>query len=138
MVIFFDVDETLISWDNRLRPGVHEVFTQLRAEGHQIYLWSGRGLRWEVVKKFDLHEHVIDCFTKPLYRHHERFEEMGITIKPDFVIDDHQEIIDAFPGVRIEIPATPIAADREMWRVYDAIREFCAEQSQEAGFPAPD
>ncbi len=75
MNIFFDVDNTIITWDVKLRPGVHEVFTRLREDGHTIYLWSGMGPRWEVVKRFDLHEHVADCFWKPLHNHHARMEE---------------------------------------------------------------
>ena len=70
MKIYFDVDDTLITWDVRLRPGVHDVFTQLREDGHDIYLWSGYGPRWEVVRRFELHEQIIDCFWKPLYDHH--------------------------------------------------------------------
>ena len=26
--IFFDVDNTIITWDVKLRPGVHEIFQQ--------------------------------------------------------------------------------------------------------------
>ena len=29
--IFFDVDDTIITWDVKLRPGVHEVFQKVRA-----------------------------------------------------------------------------------------------------------
>src|SRR4029079_3749145 len=34
MNIFFDVDNTIITWDVKLRPGVHEVFARLREDGH--------------------------------------------------------------------------------------------------------
>jgi FMN phosphatase YigB (HAD superfamily) len=126
MNIFFDVDYTLITWDVKLRPGVHEVFTKLREEGHTIYLWSGVGPRWEVVRRFELHEHVTDCYWKPLYDHHARLGELGIDVMPDFVIDDHIEIVEAFPGTQIKEPAMPLHADTEMWRVYDAIQAFIA------------
>ena len=122
MRIFFDVDDTIITWDVRLRPGVAEVFTRLRGDGHDLYLWSGNGPRWEIVRRFDLHEHVLDCFWKPLYRHHERLAELGVPFAPDYVIDDHQEVVDAFPGVRIAPPTHPLEKDRELWRVYEAIR----------------
>lgn len=122
--IFFDVDDTLITWDVKLRPGVHETFERIRGDGHVIYLWSGNGPRWEIVERFDLHEHVTDCFWKPLYRHHERLEELGVKLVPDFVIDDHQEVIDAFPGVRIRPPMHPLEQDREMWRVYQEITAY--------------
>jgi hypothetical protein len=102
------------------------VFERLRSDGHTIYLWSGVGPRWEVVKRFELHDHVADCFWKPLYNHQNRFEELGITVMPDYVIDDHQEIIDAFPGFRIAEPKMPLDRDTEMWRVYDEIAAFVA------------
>ena len=92
--IFFDVDNTIITWDVKLRPGVHEVFTRLREDGHTIYLWSGMGPRWEVVQRFDLHEHVID---------------------------DHVEIIHAFTGSHVPEPMLPLDRDKVMWRVYDEI-----------------
>ncbi len=132
MRIFFDVDDTIITWDVRLRPGVVEVFEQLRAQGHEVYLWSGNGPRWEIVRRFDLHEHITDCYWKPLYRHHERLEELGVPFTPDYVIDDHQEVIDAFPGVRIAPPSYPIEKDRELWRVYDAIQEYVGSVAGEA------
>jgi hypothetical protein len=121
--IFFDVDNTIITWDVKLRPGVHEVFTRLREDGHTIYLWSGMGPRWEVVKRFDLHEHVADCFWKPLHNHHARMEELGITVMPDYVIDDHVEIIHAYTiGSHVPEPALPLDRDTVMWRVYDEIQ----------------
>lgn len=121
MKIFFDVDYTLITWDVKLRPGVHEVFGRLRADGHTIYLWSGVGPRWEVVRRFELQEHVTDCFWKPLYNHHARMRELGVTVIPDYVIDDHAEIIEVFVGTQIAEPRMPLERDREMWRVYDDI-----------------
>ena len=130
MNIFFDVDYTLITWDVKLRPGVLEVFEKLRADGHIIYLWSGVGPRWEIVNRFELHDHVTDCFWKPLYDHHARMVELGVTVSPDYVIDDHQEIIDAFVGTTIKEPAMPLHTDRELWRVYDDIQAFVADQPQ--------
>lgn len=119
--IFFDVDHTLITWDVKLRPGVHEIFARLRDDGHTLYLWSGMGPRWEVVKRFDLHEHVVDCYWKPLYNHRERLAELGVPMVPDYVIDDHPEVVMAFTGTVISPPAMPLDWDREMWRVYDDI-----------------
>ena len=130
MNIFFDVDYTLITWDVKLRPGVLEVFERLRADGHTIYLWSGVGPRWEIVNRFELHDHVTDCFWKPLYDHHARMVELGVTVSPDYVIDDHQEIIDAFVGTTIKEPAMPLHTDRELWRVYEDIQAFVADQPQ--------
>lgn len=133
MNVFFDVDYTLITWDVKLRPGVREVFERLRAEGHVIYLWSGVGPRWEVVRRFGLEELVADCFWKPLYDHHARMGELGVTVTPDYVIDDHQEIVDAFVGSTIKEPAMPLESDRELWRVYDDIRAFVAAGTEGQG-----
>jgi FMN phosphatase YigB (HAD superfamily) len=119
--IFFDVDDTLITWDVRLRPGVVETFTRLREDGHTLYLWSGFGPRWEVVRRFALHDHILDCFWKPLYNHHARLEELGVPFRPDFVIDDHEEIVQAFGGFHIQPAGLPFVEDREMERVYAAI-----------------
>jgi FMN phosphatase YigB (HAD superfamily) len=134
--IFFDVDFTLITWDVRLRPGVHEVFQRLRDEGHRIYLWSGVGPRWEVVRRFELHEHIVDCFWKPLYQHRSRLEELGVSVVPDYVIDDYPEVVDAFDGCLIEPPGTPLELDREMWRVYDAIQAYAANGHPRSPGPA--
>ena len=124
MNVFFDVDDTLITWDYRLRPHVREVFTQLRADGHTIYLWSGMGRRWEVVERFGLHDLVADCFQKPLYNYVARLTELGVTVYPDFVIDDYEDPVQVFGGYRIPPPHAPLAEDRELLRVYDAIRAF--------------
>ena len=126
MNIFFDVDFTLITWDYRLRPHVREVFQRLKDDGHAVYLWSGVGRRWEIVEQFGLHEYIADCFEKPLFRHVDRLTELGVTVRPDFVIDDHAEPVDAFGGVHIRPPHTPLDADTEMLRVYEEVRRFAA------------
>ena len=40
------------------------------------------------------------------------------------MIDDHQEVVDAFGGVRIDPPAHELSKDRELWRIYDAITDY--------------
>lgn len=133
MNIFFDVDDTLITWDVKLRPHVSDVFSRLREDGHILYLWSGYGPRWEVVKRFDLHEHVIDCFWKPLYDHHARLEELGVPFIPDYVVDDHPDIITAFGGSVIKAASSTYFQDDEMWRVYEDICRFVEAQTSPAG-----
>lgn len=122
MNIFFDVDDTLITWDVKLRPDVMEVFAALRNDGHDLYLWSGYGPRWEVVRRFQMQEHIINCFWKPLYDFHERLPELGVPFIPDVVIDDHPEIVKAFGGIKVVPAGTPFFEDREMWRVYEEIQ----------------
>ena len=124
MNIFFDVDDTLITWDVKLRPGVVEVFEQLRRDGHDLYLWSGYGPRWEVVRRFELKEHIIDCFYKPLYDHHVRLVELGVPFVPDYVIDDHPEIVEVFGGTLVEPAGKAFFEDREMERVYAEVQKF--------------
>lgn len=136
MNIFFDVDDTLITWDVKLRPHVVEVFAKLREDGHIIYLWSGYGPRWEIVKRFELHEHVVDCFWKPLYDHHARLEELGVPFVPDYTIDDHPDIITAFGGSVIKAASSTYFEDKEMWRVYEDICTFVAGQQQVEPAPA--
>ncbi len=121
MHIFFDVDDTLITWDVRLRPHVPEVFQQLRDDGHIIHIWSGYGPRWEVIKRYDLSHHIVDCYWKPLYDHHERLAELGVPFAPDYVVDDHPDIVTAFGGSLIKAASSTFFEDKEMWRVYEEI-----------------
>ena len=121
MNIFFDVDSTIIAYDGSLRPGVHEVFTSLKDQGHALFIWSGVGIRWEVVDRHKLRPYIEGCYWKPLYDHHRRLAAFGVPCTPDFCIDDHQEIIDAFGGVCVRAYDFPNRNDREMWRVHDII-----------------
>lgn len=126
MRIFFDVDETLISWDWKLRPHVEEVFARIRAEGHELYLWSGLGERWEVVERHHLGSYVLGCYRKPLWDHRRRLSELGIPFAPDFVVDDYREVVDAFGGTHVRPARAPFADDREMWRAYEEFTAFVA------------
>lgn len=127
MNIFFDVDDTLVSWDFRLRPHVREVFEQLCADGHRLYLWSGRGKRWEVLTKFGLGDLIVTCHEKPLARHQAQLEALGVDVQPDFVVDDHYAVVHAFGGYWIAPPRHPSVPDREFLRVYEAVTRFLAE-----------
>lgn len=133
--LFFDVDFTLITWDYRLRPHVREVFARLRAEGHTIYLWSGMGKRWEIVDRHGLSEWVADCFPKPLYNHRQRMDELEVSVTPDYVVDDHREIVDVFGGYHIREAQTPFDGDEEMLRVEESIRELATRLAREDNAP---
>lgn len=137
--VYFDVDDTIVTWDIRLRPGVREVFEMLRADGHTVHIWSGVGLRWEVVRRFDLGQFIAGCFQKPLSDHRQRLAALGVTAFPDFVVDDHIEVVQAFFGTQVPPPAVPLETDREMWRVYEEIRTFASlprALSADHGLPA--
>ncbi len=131
MNIFFDVDYTLITWDYRLRPHTHDVLRRLQSEGHTVYLWSGMGKRWEVVERFALHDVIAGCFDKPLYNHVARLPELGVSVWPDYVIDDHAEPVEVFGGYHIPSPRTPLHEDDEMLRVYDHIQSHLARRTGE-------
>jgi hypothetical protein len=125
--IFFDVDGTIIgSYDGKLRPLVRETFEQLRSDGHTVYIWSGVGLRWLEIDQHQLRPLIETCFRKPIFNHHARLTELEVTVFPDFVIDDHAEVVHAFGGVTIYPFDFYDARDREMERVYRAISEHRA------------
>lgn len=121
MRIFFDVDNTILAWDNSLRPLVPDVFQRLKDDGHTIYLWSGVGLRWEVVREHQLRPLIETCFVKPLENYHASLPALGVTTPPDFVVDDHPAIVEAFGGVMVTPYYFTNPDDKEMLRVYEAI-----------------
>lgn len=122
MNLFFDVDSTIMShWEGKLRPGVREIFTALRADGHTLYIWSGLGLRWREIDRHDLRGLIATCYTKPLWDHHEQLPKLGVEVLPDLAVDDHQEIIEAFGGILVEPFYYYDPRDREMERVYREI-----------------
>jgi FMN phosphatase YigB (HAD superfamily) len=124
MNIFFDVDDTLVTWDFRLRPHVREVFAALRTDGHHLYVWSGRGKRWDVVLHYGLRELIVTCHEKPLADHHRQLAALGVDVWPDFVVDDHYAVVHAFGGYWIAPPRHPFDQDDQLWRAYDAVHAF--------------
>ena len=44
------------------------------------------------------------------------------------VIDDYQEIVDAFGGTKVRPAVHPFEGDREMWRAYDELTAFAASR----------
>jgi hypothetical protein len=102
----------LLTWNLRRRPHSRETLTRLRELGFHVYLWSGLGERWDVVRHFRLDGLVRDCFAKPLYRHRERLAELGIGAPPDYTIDDAPQIVDVFGGWLIPAPTDLLADDR--------------------------
>ena len=124
MKIFFDVDYTILGIDESLRPGTLENFLRLKDDGHEIYIWSGMGERWEVVKKHKLTPLVSGVYHKPLDRFHERLSELKVPFEPEFVIDDYPEVVAAFGGVWVPPYFFRRNADQEMERVYRIVGEF--------------
>ncbi len=120
--VFFDVDNTLIMWNGSLRNHVRDVFTALKESGHEIYIWSGVGIREWDMKRNNLDGFVTDYFVKPLEQHHEKLESLGVPMVPDFVIDDHRSVVEAFGGYHIGDDPGP--DDRELLDVLDLINAF--------------
>ena len=123
MNIYFDVDQTIIDSSNGLRPGVIELFSRLRGDGHTLYLWSGLGPRWEIVERYALGELVSGCFEKPLMQYERLLEPLGITVRPDYVVDDHPHLVHHFGGYTVKRYLRADPADREMDHVYDVIHD---------------
>ena len=120
--VFFDVDNTLIMWNGKLRNHTRHVFEELRSAGHTIYIWSGVGIRRWDMRRHDLDEFVEDYFIKPLDNHHERLSALGVPFTPDFVVDDHKTVVDAFGGYHVS--DMPAEDDRELLDVLAAIEEM--------------
>jgi hypothetical protein len=126
--IYFDVDYTLIDGDGDLRPGVREAFELLAGDGHLLFLWSGLGPRWDTVERHDLGRWVQDCFDKPLYRHREMLQPLGISAAPDYVVDDHPHLPHVFGGCVVMPYRDPDPADQEMKRVVREVGLFRGRQ----------
>jgi len=124
MKIFFDVDYTILGLDDSLRPGTKENFEKLISDGHEIYIWSGMGERWEVVEKHELRPMVSGVYEKPTHHFHERLEELKVPFLPEFVIDDYPEVVAAFGGVWVPPYFFKRNFDEEMDRVYKIVCDF--------------
>ena len=123
MNIYFDIDNTLISHDGQLRPGVHDVFHRLKANGHELYIWSGMGVRVPEVEAAGLLPLVSGVFEKPVERFEEGVAKFGLPHRPDAVVDDYDEIVKHFGGVHVRPYFWPDPSDRELDR---ALRELLA------------
>ena len=72
-----------------VRPGTEEVFGQLVASGHDVYVWSGMGVRWDEVRRSGLEPFVKGVYRKPLTDFRAGLDLCGV---PDFVIDDYPQV----------------------------------------------
>ena len=127
--IFFDVDYTLLSMDGSLRPLTRETFEKLIADGHQIFIWSGVGLRDDDVKRHNLEDFVSGVYKKPIYDFINGLSLLKVPHWPDFVIDDYPEIVDTFGGVLARPYFFRSADDDEMEHIYEIIKDFAATGS---------
>ena len=125
MQLFFDVDYTLIAYNGSLRPLVHKVFGDLKSDGHDIYIWSGMGLRNKEVEENNLTEFVSGIYHKPIDKFEEGLIQYGIPVRPEYVVDDHREGVDHFGGFVIRAYFWENARDKEMTAVYEDIKALC-------------
>lgn len=124
MNIFFDVDYTILAMDNSLRPGTREVFKKLTDDEHRVFVWSGAGIRRDVVRRHNLEEYVSGVFHKPLEEFDRGLSAFGVTVRPDFVIDDHPEIVIAFGGVVVKPYYFSTYEDDDMETVYSIVTDY--------------
>jgi len=119
--VFFDMDYTILGMDGSLRPGTIEVFGELVARGHDVYVWSGMGVRWDEVRRAGLEPFIKGVYRKPLDDFAAGLETCGVPVVPDFVIDDYPQIVAFFGGVCIKEYLSRHQEDTEMYAVLEQI-----------------
>ena len=135
MNIFFDVDYTLMAMDGTLRPHTKDIFKQLIIDSHKIFIWSGVGDRTSDVNRHGLSEYVSGVFVKPIADFEIGLKRFKVLPRPDFVIDDHREIVEYFGGVHIEPFYFRSSDDGHMNLLYEAISSFVSSgDSDHRGF----
>jgi hypothetical protein len=131
--IFFDMDYTIIGQDGSVRPGTHEIFEELVGLGHNVYVWSGIGVRRDEVRKAGLGRFVKGVYQKPLTDFRRSLVHFGVPVVPDFVIDDHPDIVQCFGGMCIKEYVSREQPDKELYAVLghvDAHTHTLASPSQ--------
>ena len=125
MNIFFDMDYTLIGGiDGAPRPNVLDVMERLKTDGHDLYVWSGVGIRWRDVKRLGIEHLITDCYMKPMSNYYEGMKKMELQAEPDIVVDDFPIVVSAFGGLCIPAYNVEDDEDRVMERVYNAITDY--------------
>jgi hypothetical protein len=122
--IFFDIDYTILSYDHALRSGTEATFARLVEDGHRVYVWSGEGVRWGVVRQHNLDPYVSGVFAKPLSDFAAGLGRLQISPTPDFVIDDYPEIVGYFGGYFVPEFYSSRDDDEEMQSVYQVIGDL--------------
>jgi hypothetical protein len=134
--VFFDVDDTILAFDGSLRPHTHLVFEQLIADGHDVYIWSGVGLRNADVERAGLQALVTGIYRKPLSDFAAGLERFEVPVMPDFVIDDYPGIVAHFGGLHIKPYVSGTLPDEELLAVPDLVAALVLARSSVA--PASD
>jgi hypothetical protein len=129
--VFFDVDYTIIGFDGSLRPNTVQVFEQLVALGHDVYVWSGVGVRWGEVRKAGLEPLVQGVYQKPLSDFDAGLERYGVPVVPDFVIDDYPGIVEHFGGLCIKPYVSRRWPDDELLVIPELVESITLDDGSE-------
>ncbi len=121
MNIFFDVDYTIMGADGSLRQNTAETFRKLIDDGHKVFVWSGVGVRTAEVRRFGLADYVTKVFQKPLEDFEAALPGLGVFTPPDFIIDDHPEIVRYFGGFICRPYYFRSRQDTEMDEIYQTV-----------------
>ena len=136
--IYFDCDYTILAMDGSLRPRTREVFSKLIEDGHKVFIWSGVGIRTKDMERLDLTELISGIFVKPITEFEDGLDRFDVHPRPDLVIDDHREIVEAFGGIHIEPYYFRAAEDGQMDDIYQSITDFSETgKSTHRGFKCP-
>lgn len=102
MNIFFDVQGTLLTDEDDLRPHAREVFVRLAEMGHSVYIWStaGEGYAAHAAWVLGVEDVVRGCFGKSWVPEH---------IQVDYAVDDSPWWVEKHGGYLIE------AYDGDLW-----------------------
>ena len=136
--IYFDCDYTILAMDGSLRPGSMEVFSNLIEDEHKVFIWSGVGLRTKDMERLNLMDLISGIFVKPIAEFDDGLDRFSVSPRPDFVIDDHREIVEFFGGVHIEPYYFRASEDGQMDDLYQCIADFSQTgNSTHRGFKPP-
>jgi hypothetical protein len=135
MNIFFDVDSTILGIDGTLRPWTRQVFTELRDAGHELFVWSGRGVRTSDVHYVGLTALVSGIYEKPVVDFTARLAELGVPVVPDMVVDDAGGIVAHFGGLCVMPYVTwhQDSHDDELLIVPDVVEFYERETGRPSG-----
>ncbi len=134
MNVFFDCDFTLTGIHGGLRPYVREVFEQLIADGHTVYIWSGVRVPWDIYENFGLEEFITGVYLKPIADdqagHYAAIERHRIPVWPDYVVDDNVGPVEAFGGYVVPPYIYVQEPDDHLLRMYRDFRAWVAEKGE--------
>ena len=126
MRIFFDVDYTILGLDDSLRPGTRRTFEILKEDGHEIYIWSGNGIRRREMELHDLQGFVTAYFEKPVERLTAAEWTRAVPVQPDLVVDDVRDVVSALGGIWVLPYFYQDDKDREMAVVCEIVRTYAS------------